>query len=50
MIRMDDQSDALGTLATLAGNTYLNVYKAVLPLVEILQNGAGTQMYSKDTI
>lgn len=50
MIRVDDQNDALGTLATLAGNTYLNVYKAVLPLVEILQNGAGTQVYSKDTI
>jgi parallel beta-helix repeat protein len=27
MIRIDDQSDAVGTLATLSANTYLNVYR-----------------------
>lgn len=36
MIRMNDQNDAIGTLADLSNNTYLNVYKAILPLVEVM--------------
>jgi hypothetical protein len=37
MIRMDDQNSANGTLANVIGNTYINVYKSLSPLIEILQ-------------
>jgi VCBS repeat-containing protein len=50
MIRMNDQNDAIGMLADLSNNTYLNVYKAVLPLVEIMWSGASAVNYNKDDI
>jgi parallel beta-helix repeat protein len=50
MITMDDQVDAVGTLATVSANTYLNTYKAIIPLVEITASGAATTTYNKDDI
>lgn len=50
MIFMDDQNSANGTLANVIGNTYLNLYKALSPLVEILQFGAADITYSKNNI
>ena len=50
MITTDDQVDAIGTLATLSANTYLNTYKAILPLVEMTAVGTGAQNYTKDDI
>lgn len=50
MIYMDDQNAANGTLANVIGNHYINVYKALSPLVEILQFGASDVTYNKDDI
>lgn len=50
MIHIDDQNDALGTLASLDGNTYLQVYKLTSSLVDILASGTGTINYGKDEI
>lgn len=50
MITTDDQVDAIGTLAILSANTYLNTYKAILPLIEITASGAATTTYNKDDI
>ena len=50
MITTDDQADAIGTLAILSANTYLNTYKAILPLIEITASGAATTTYNKDDI
>jgi hypothetical protein len=50
MIRMDDQNSANGTLANVIGNTYINVYKSLSPLIEILQSGSSTITYTKNDI
>jgi hypothetical protein len=36
MIQLNDENDAIGTIADLSSNTYINVYKAILPLVEVM--------------
>jgi hypothetical protein len=50
MILTDDQVDDIGTLATFSANTYLNTYKAIIPLVEMTAVGTGAQNYTKDDI
>lgn len=50
MIHLDDQNDAAGSLATINGNTYLQVYKLTNSLVDILAFGTGTLTYNKDEI
>jgi parallel beta-helix repeat protein len=50
MILTDDQVDDSGTLATFSANTYLNTYKAIIPLVEMTAVGTGAQNYTKDDI
>jgi hypothetical protein len=50
MITTDDLVDAIGTLATVSANTYLNTYKAIIPLVEMTAVGTGAQNYTKDDI
>lgn len=50
MITTDDQVDAIGTLATVSANTYLNTYKAILPILEITASGAANITYNKDDI
>jgi hypothetical protein len=50
MIMTDDQFDTIGTLSTLSTNTYLNTYKAILPLVEHITASGATTIYNKDTI
>jgi hypothetical protein len=50
MIIIDDLFDAVGTLSTISANTYLNTYKAIIPLVEINAFGSATQTYNKDDI
>jgi hypothetical protein len=44
MILTDDQVDDSGTLATFSANTYLNTYKAIIPLVEMTAVGTGAQI------
>jgi len=50
MVRIDDQNDDIGTLISLSWNRYINLYKNILPLVEILWNGAPTITYDKTNI
>jgi parallel beta-helix repeat protein len=50
MIRIDDQIDAIGVLATLSGNKYINVYKGKLPIIEILRTGGISESYDKTRV
>lgn len=35
MIRIDDRNDASGSLATFSDNSFINVYKPKLPIIEV---------------
>ena len=48
MVKINDTVDAVGTLATLSNNTYINTYKGKLPLIESLNIGGDS--YSLDKL
>ena len=50
MVRIDDRVDNNGTLATLSGNRYLNLYKIKSPVIELLRTGGDSQIYTKSNL
>lgn len=50
MVHLENQNGGTGSLIALVSNTYVNVYKPTLPLVDFVSSGSVTQTFSKDTI
>lgn len=50
MIKLSDTVDALGTLATLSSNAYINVYKGKYPIIESFTTGGDSYSLDKETL
>lgn len=50
MVRIDDRLDQNGTLATLSGNRYLNLYKIKSPVIELMRTAGDSKIYNKSNL
>ncbi len=50
MVKIDDTVDASGSLATLSSNAYINVYKGILPIIDVLKTGGNSYSLDKNAL